>query len=174
MSTHSSDPSHASDPLFGTDADQLSTATDASNHRTTQAHRQATLNVPVRTLVIWGAYLLDGLLKAEQTPFTRRQSLLNHCALDQLIQLQADVAEAVLIALQPYRDHPLMALLQQQWQAKQISIFEPLVILALGRSIGDHVIGYNGELPSPDLYGQRIDQYVKVFFTQLHEGAPDV
>jgi hypothetical protein len=107
----------------------------------------------------WGAFFLDGMLETVDHPNSRRLQVLEAWphGFDQLIQHNTAVLMALAEQMQPFWSHQLM-------QLQRPSVFEYLVVSALGDFVGRHLMEHHGQYPEPAVYAAQITMYLKLFF----------
>ena len=129
----------------------------------------APFKLPLPVAFIWGAFLLDGVITATVPNMPTDYSVLSawQGGLDQLINFNTEVLAHLQQEVGHYQRHPLMPLVAAQWQREPLpvpSVFEYLVVNALGEFIGKTLLLTGGELPSPAQLQAQIDMYLNVFF----------
>ena len=130
---------------------------------------EPTFQLPLPVAFIWGAFLLDGVITATVPNMPTDHSVLSawQGGLDQLINFNTEVLAHLQQEVGHYQRHPLMPLVAAQWQREPLpvpSVFEYLVVNALGEFIGKTLLLTGGELPSPAQIQAQIDMYLSVFF----------
>ena len=109
----------------------------------------------------WGAFFLDGMLETVDHPNSRRLQVLEAWphGFDQLIQHNTAVLMALAEQMQPFWSHQLM-------QLQRPAVFEYLVVLPLGRVLGNYILLHHGKPPEPAVYAEHIRFYLLTFFPQ--------
>ena len=125
--------------------------------------------LPLPVAFIWGAFLLDGVITATVPNMPADHSVLSvwQVGLDQLINFNTEVLMQLQQEVGHYQRHPLMPLVAAQWQREPLpvpSVFEYLVVNALGEFVGKTILLTGGELPSPAQLQAQIDMYLGLFF----------
>lgn len=124
--------------------------------------------IPFTVAVMWGVLLQDGLSHTDEHPHSRRQQILQtwQHGRDALLHLQTQILHELQQQLQAYHTHPFLQQMQQQWAVQMPTLFEYLVVLPLGRVLGNYILLHHGKPPEPAVYAEHIRFYLLTFFPQ--------
>ena len=124
--------------------------------------------IPFTVAVMWGVLLQDGLSHTDEHPHSRRQQILQtwQHGRDALLHIQAQILQELRQQIQSYHGHPFLQQMQQQWTAHMPTLFEYLVVLPIGRALGNHILLHHGKPPEPNVYAEQIRVYLSMFFPQ--------